>query len=213
MACKVCAYAEMSNFNNQANSLIVAGHYAEAQSLLESELQRTPAGWKPQKEDDQFLQIAFWDQEEFLAYSHHHRDRLTKSIIWANASYSNAWYQLALVAVEEEQFDHALFCLDCGLQLEPDHPELWSEKGYVLGRLKRHQEAFECYVRAASVRDWTPASQMARSLRGQGTQLIDLNRLDDGEVALQKSLELEPDNEIAQNELKYIESLRSKQAH
>jgi hypothetical protein len=83
----------MSSFNNQADELIVAGHYAEAQALLESELQRASAGWKPRKEDDQCLEIAFWDQEEFLAYCQQQPDRLT---IWAGASYSKAWYQLAL---------------------------------------------------------------------------------------------------------------------
>ena len=80
------------------------------------------------------------------------------------------------------------------MELEPDHPELWNEKGYLLGRLKRHQEAFDCYVRAASVRDWAPPSQIARALRGQGVQLVDLDRLDEAENALRRSLELEPDS-------------------
>jgi tetratricopeptide (TPR) repeat protein len=198
----------MSSFNNQADELIAAGHYAEARALLESELQLIPAGWKPQNEDDQFLQIAFWDQEEFLAYSHHHRDRLTKSLIWTSASYSNACYQLALVAVEQDQLDHALFCLDCGLELEPDHPELWSERGYLLGRFKRHDEALACYVRAALAREWAPASYVGRALRGQAVQLIDLGRLDEAEASLKRSLDYEPNNAAAQNELEYIAYLR-----
>jgi tetratricopeptide (TPR) repeat protein len=201
----------MPSFNNQADELIVAGHYAEAQALLQSELQRIPAGWKPQSETGRFLEIAFWDQEEFLAYSRRHGPRLSKSISWVGTSYSNAWYQLALVASKQLQFDHALFCIDCGLDLEPDHPELWNEKGYILGQLKRHQEAFECYLRASSVRDWTPTSQMARALRGQGVQLIDLDRLDDAESALRSSLHLEPECEIAHNELEYIGNLRHEQ--
>ncbi len=80
------------------------------------------------------------------------------------------------------------------------------------GRIKRHQEAFDCYVRAASVRDWAPASQVARSFRGQGVQLVDLDDLDEAERALQKSLELEPDSEVARNELAYIDDLRQKRA-
>jgi tetratricopeptide (TPR) repeat protein len=162
--------------------------------LLEAALQEMPAGWKPDNDDGRFLTIAFWDQEEFLAYVNRERDRVTKPIYWVEGSYSRAWYQLAIAASKQGQFDRALFSLDCGLELEPDHPELWNEKGYVLGRLKRHQEAFDCYVRAASVRDWAPASQVARSFRGQGVQLVDLDDLDEAERALQKSLELEPDS-------------------
>jgi hypothetical protein len=64
--------------------------------------------------------------------------------------------------------------------------------------------------RAASVRDWAPSSQIARALRGQGVQLVDLDRLDEAEDALRRSLELEPDSETANNELSYIEDRRRK---
>jgi tetratricopeptide (TPR) repeat protein len=127
-----------------------------------------------------------------------------------DGSYSRAWYQLAVVASKEGRFENALCCIDCGVELEPGHPELWNEKGYLLGRLERHQEAFDCYVRAASVRDWAPPSQVARALRGQGVQLVDLERLDEAEDALRRSLELEPGSETALNELGYIEELRRK---
>jgi tetratricopeptide (TPR) repeat protein len=200
------------SFNRQADELIVDGRYADARALLEAAIQEMPTGWTPRQENDQFLSIAFWDQEEFLAHSHREIEmkRLTKSIAWVDGSYSRAWYQLAVVASKEGRFENALFCIDCGVELEPDHPELWNEKGYLLDRLKRHQEAFDCYVRAASVRDWAPPSQIARALRGQGVQLVDLDRLDEAEDALRRSLELEPDSETAHNELGYIEDLRRK---
>ncbi len=110
-----------------------------------------PAGWTAIRDDGQSPIIYFWDQEEFLAYSHHDRERFNKSIFW-EGSYSNAWYQLAVVAGKQKRFEDALFSIDCGLELERDHPELWNERGYLLGKLKRHQESLECYLRAASVR-------------------------------------------------------------
>jgi hypothetical protein len=63
---------------------------------------------------------------------------------------------------------------------------------------------------AASIRDWAPPSQIARALRGQGVQLVDLDRLDEAEDALRRSMELEPDSETAHNELSYIRDLREK---
>jgi tetratricopeptide (TPR) repeat protein len=206
---RVISYMKPS-FNRRADRLIVDGRYADARVLLDAAIQKMPHGWTPKREDDRFLIIAFWDQQEFFAYSHREMKRLTKSISWVEGSYSRAWYQLAVVASKEKRFANALFCLDCGIELEPDHPELWNEKGYVLGWLKRHEEAFECYVRAASVRDWAPLSQIARALRGQGIQLIDLDRLDEAEDALRRSLELEPDSKNAHHELGYIEDLRRK---
>jgi len=200
------------SFNRRADELIAKGRYADAETLLEAAIQRMPAGWSPTREDDHFLSIAFWGQDEFLAHSHYviERKELTKSVAWVDRSYARAWYQLAIVESKQGLFERALFCIDCGLQLEPDHPELWNEKGYLLGRLNRHQEAFDCYVRGASVRVWTPPTQIARALRGQGVQLVELDRLDEAEAALRQSLELEPDSENALNELGYIEDLRRK---
>ncbi|MCZ2146224.1 MAG: tetratricopeptide repeat protein [Bryobacterales bacterium] len=199
------------SFNRLADQLIIKGRYAEAQVLLDAAIQAMPAGWTPRQEDKRFVRIAFWDQEEFLAHGHRviGMNRLTKSIVWVEGSYSRAWYQLAVVASKQGRFEHALFCLDRGLELEPDHPELWNEKGYVLGRLNSHREAFDCYVRAVAVRDWAPSSQIARALRGQGVQLVDLERLDEAEDALRRSLDLDPDSEIAHNELGHIENLRN----
>lgn len=106
------------------------------------------------------------------------------------------------------RYKNALYCLDSGILLESDHPELWSERGYVLARLKRHDEALTCYIRAASARDWAPASSAGRALRGQAAQLIDLDRLDEAEAVLKRSLECEPNSAGAQSELEYIEDLR-----
>ncbi len=197
-------------FNRRATALIVDGRYEEARALLDAAIHAMPTGWTPVRDDGRSLTICFWDQEEFLAYSRHAGERLSQAIFWAEGSYSKAWYQLAVAAGNQKRFEDALFSIDCGLELERDHPELWNERGYLLGRLKRHQESLECYLRAASVRDWAPASQTARALRGQGAQLIDLDRLSDAEDVLRRSLELEPESEVARNELKYIEDLRGR---
>jgi tetratricopeptide (TPR) repeat protein len=203
-----------SDFNHRAAELIFEGRYADARSVLEAAIREMPAGWTPRLEKDESLSIAFWDQNEFFAHSEHQIELgpSTKSIFWVCGSYSKAWYLLAVAASKEGRFEKALFCIDCGMELEPDHPELWNEKGYLLGRLKRHQEAFDCYIRAASLRAWAPPSQIARALRGQGVQLVDLDRLEEAEEALRQSLELEPDSQTARNELGYVADLRKKQA-
>jgi hypothetical protein len=59
----------------------------------------------------------------------------------------------------------------------------------------------DCYARATTARDWAPPSQVARALRGQGVQFVDLERLDEAEAVLRESLELDPDSETARNEL------------
>ena len=198
-----------NDFNREASEHLIAGRYAEAEALLESVLQSMPTGWTAKRDDGMFTEIAFWDQEEFLRHSFRNAKHLEKSIMWINLSFSRAWYQLAVTHSKQGHFEKALFAIDCGLELEGDHPELWNEKGYLLGQLKRHQESLDCYTKAATVRDWAPARQVARALRGQGVQLVDLDRLDEAEAALQRALELEPKSEVARNELAYIADLRA----
>ena len=197
------------NFNRQAEELIAQGRYSDARELLVAAIQEMPNHWTPEQEDGGFPAFYFWNADEFMAFGRQ-ETRRTESFVWVEDSYSRAWYLLAVVASKEQRLEHALVCIDCGLELEPDHPELWNEKGFVLGRLKRHQEALECYVRAASVREWAPSSQIARALRGQGIQLVDLDRLDEAEDTLRRSLKLEPDSQTAHNELGFIEELRQK---
>src|ERR1700677_869089 len=79
----------------------------KAHALLELAIREMPNGWVPRREDDMFLTVAFWDQEEFFAYSDHESEQLTKSISWVVDSYSQAWYQLAVMASKEKRFEDA----------------------------------------------------------------------------------------------------------
>jgi tetratricopeptide (TPR) repeat protein len=114
-------------FNGRAEELILDGRYVEARTLLKAAIEKMPAGWTPRREDGNSLVIAFWYEAEFIAYSYRERERLTKSICWVIESYSRAWYQLAVVASKQKQYEDALFSIECGLELEPDHPQLWNE--------------------------------------------------------------------------------------
>jgi len=123
-------------------------------------------------------------------------------------SYSEAWLQLAVIAVEEGNLKNAFSCIESGLALEPDHPLLWSEKGFILARQGQYADALRSYERAATVRDWAPPYQIAKALRGKGATLVELKRLDEAEEAIKQSLVLDPASKIGTNELEYIIQLR-----
>lgn len=195
------------DFIEAAEGFIAEGDTAEAVAVLQRALVAMPAAWSPTKEDARFLQIAFWDREEFFAHVRFYGNP-SKSVAWVNRSYSKAHYMLSAIASKQGHLQEALEYNDRGLRLEADHPDLWCQKGVIFGKLKRHTESFDCYRRAATVRAWATKSQIARALRGQGVQLVDLNRLDEAEDVLRRSLELEPDSDVAKKELEYIAQQR-----
>ena len=50
---------------------------------------------------------------------------------------------------------------------------------------------------------------IAVALRGRGFVLVEMGQLDEAETAFEDSLELDPNNPIALNELQYVEHLRA----
>lgn len=202
----------MKDFVRLAQSLYDEGRAVDAVEELEQGVSEMPPDWSPVSESAELMQVAFWDSEEFLSYTNHVRTHGPhKKVIWVSPSYSKAYYLLAYICYEQDNFDDALELIDEGLALEPDHPLMLCERALTLNRLGRHEEALGWYLKAERARAWTPTSVKAKALRGQGVVLIDLGRLDEAESALKRSQLLEPDNEGARNELEYIVRLRREQ--
>jgi Flp pilus assembly protein TadD len=200
-------------FNQLADQLISERQWAAARSLLEEAIRQMPRDWKTVQNDSVTFHAricACWDKEEFLAYVGAKRAEGVLNNKWIAESYSKAWFQLAVIAVEEGNLTSALSCIESGLALEPDHPSLWIEKGFILARQGQYADALRSYERAATVRDWAPPNQIARALRGKGATLVELKRVHEAEEAIKQSLVLDPQSKIGRNELEYIIQLRKR---
>lgn len=196
---------------DMANVLISEGKFVEAEKILKEFISTMPASWKPIIEKQDTIEIYFWDQDEFVESSVNYAKftNTKKKIVWPDTpSYSRAFYFLTFMATEQGNYEQAMSYIDKAIALEPDHPTLLAEKALALGQLKQDQEAYELYMRAFNVRPWATASQRARALRGAGVELVNLDRLDEAESLLKKSLEFAPGNSVAQDELSYISDLR-----
>jgi len=120
--------------------------------------------------------------------------------------------------VETGKFRDAVRVLDAALALSPlpkdrlgqTVPDLLSERGVALGKLKRWDEALASYDAALRIKG-TDKKLRAILYRGRGFVLIEMGRLDEAEAAYKKSLTLEPGNKIALGELQYIKGLRAGQ--
>ncbi len=194
---------------DDATLLIEQGQTAEAQAILRHFVGSVPTNWRPIINSSRSVKIAFWDNSEFKSYVAYHRVGRKKTI-WIRPSYSKAFYYLAFIAVQREDLLDGLKNIENGIKLESDHPLLLCEKALILRLLKRHEEAYTLFRKAIKARPWMPSSYRARAMRGAGAALVDLQRLNEAEVILRESLQIEPDNEGAKNELIYIEQLRNR---
>lgn len=110
------------------------------------------------------------------------------------------------------QAPEALEWLDRAIELAPYYADAHVERGFVLGQNGRLKEALEAYSHALKLAETYPGAVQSKplALRGQGWVLTEMGDLDGAQRAYEVSLEIEPDNALAKNELEFIANLRAK---
>lgn len=189
-----------------AEQKIQRGLLNEARAILLQMVNAMPPGWRPAyKEADGRVKIAFWNQNEYQHYLPYFLERgIGREIVRMYPSYSRAWYLLAHISLEQKDLDSALLYINQALKLEPDHPEILCKKAQIRQYGGCAKEAYELYVNAIYSRAWNSPEIQARAMRGAGIVLEELGNLEAASVMFKKSLELEPGNQLAMNELSHI---------
>lgn len=203
-----------ANRINELENLLFSeeADWEQATSELELIFSQIPTDYKNSFEDNGTLYIKFWDQEEFLNYVKVEEPKV--NVDWIYNAYPRCCYVLSIIQIERGELDKAYQTLNKGLELEKDNPNLLNEMGLLLGKYaqisqekKYLQQAIEYYREAFDSRSYNTASQKARSLRGVGFMLMDLNDLDNAEEYYKASLTWE-ESELAHDELKIIKKLK-----
>jgi len=129
---------------------------------------------------------------------------------WIDWGYKDCLQMQAFIAADKRDFPAALDLLNRIEALAPFSAATAAEIGYVLNQIGRAGDGLAAYRRARDIA-FRYASQRpyrAMALRGMGFSLIELQRLDEAEKLFRESLEIEPGNKVAINELAYIRGQR-----
>ncbi len=130
-------------------------------------------------------------------------------IVLLDPIYPYIYYQLAYIAAEEGQANDAMDNLLKALDIWPDFTIAYAELIYVYMMTGNHSTA-KAIAEEALNRDLCTINPIgtASIYRKLGYIAIEENQLDLAEQYYNKSLELDPDNEVALAELEYIRTLR-----
>jgi tetratricopeptide (TPR) repeat protein len=193
-----------------AMALILTKQNAKAKKILGKFVKTIPNDWAARKETAEKVSIVYWNQEH-RAQCFAFDTANTKKTVEANLgnSYSQAFYVLGYIANEEGDAPGAIQYLDKALTLEPNNPIIISERAAGMLDGTKLEEKLALFERALDKNNCISDSDKARTLRGKGVTLIDMERLDEAEKALYESLKFDPKNAIAINELDYIDKLRN----
>lgn len=201
----------VQNVVGVAEDLMVQRKWDDVNRLLLSYVVSMPNGWSPRRIVNERVQIHYWDQS-YLA-----KCMPVDAVIYANKpidgivgdSYAKAYFQLAYVALEQQNAKKAEEYLKQSLVLESDAPVALGELGTYYQMIKKPELAVKTFIGIIESKSCIVDQDMGKAYRGLGVSLIDLNRLDEAEVAFNNSLKYSPNNKVAIAELRYIDSLRN----
>ena len=156
--------------------------------------------------DPGLRQHSFHSDEELAAFS----KSTSEKFEWIDAGYHDSLQLQAFIAASRKNFDQALAKLRAIEILAPLSASTSAEIGFVLNQTGKPDEGLAAYGHALDIAEEIESQQPYRAiaLRGMGYSLIELGALDEAELTLNISLELEPANETALHELGYIRMLR-----
>ncbi|MDX1705563.1 tetratricopeptide repeat protein [Pseudidiomarina sp.] len=126
---------------------------------------------------------------------------------------ADAFYLRGYASIELGQIDAGEQHLNKALEFSPVNSMYLSEMGHIYHIKEDWQKALDTFAQAEEFSAFSPeelkASELARAKRGVGFSLIELGRLDEAEAKFRECLELDPNDEVALHELKYIEEQRN----
>lgn len=152
--------------------------------------------------------LSFGSENEYRSYLDISNN--PEAIVPVDWCYRELFQLKAFISASQEEYDEALLLLAKSSEVGPTAAAPYVERGYIFNRLGRFGDARESYEKAIQLVNKYPISrpQYPMALRGLGFALVELGDLDGAESAFTRSLEVDPDNDLAKRELQYIRKLR-----
>jgi len=185
---------------DRAAGLYKAGEYEEAHQILRDVVRRTPNPYWTKTEGTLHTYIKFWDDETFQRYMQWH-ERLghlpSKSVIRLPNAYSHAYYWLALVDMENNDYHQAVKDLLKGQELEPSCSTLDYLLGLAYPNLGEPEKALDAVNRIAGISEYVDKKQYAEALIMKARILAEMRRFDEAMAAYRQSLPFGPSKQEA----------------
>ena len=135
-----------------------------------------------------------------------------KDAIVIDSGWCFALWAKGYALVDLHRVAEALPYLERAVAMMPFNAQYLCELGYAYGTLGNWEKALATFTSAVQYAEQLPAGVrtviLGRALRGEGFSLIELGRWDEAEAKFKKALALDPNDEMAKNELAYIAEKR-----
>jgi tetratricopeptide (TPR) repeat protein len=151
--------------------------------------------------------------KEALHYIEQHARQNTGRDAIVVRNWCDALFLKGYALVEIGDLAGARAALRAAIALSPANAQYHAELAAIHTADKNWNDALESFRAAEAAAEFSEGArqaQLARIHRGTGHVLVELKRYDEAEQRYRQSLELEPDNEQAKQQLEAIRELRAK---
>lgn len=153
-------------------------------------------------------------QAETLLYALQAANAKQNTVV-LDTTWSDAYRLKGYALIDLGRIADAQVALKKAVALSPENSFYLSELAYTYQIQNKLAKALDIYTHAEeAARAFSPENvktiELTRALRGQGFVLSDMNRLDEAESRYHACLRLNPEDEKAKHELKYIAELRKR---
>jgi tetratricopeptide (TPR) repeat protein len=138
------------------------------------------------------------------------------AVVLSTTTWADALRLKGYALIELGRLDEARATLEQAVALSPSNSMYLSELAYTYQVSKDWERMRALFQQAADAAALSPDArrkpELGRALRGLGFALVELGHLDEAEAAFRRCLDLDPQDERAQGELAYLQSLRAARA-
>jgi TPR repeat protein len=196
--------AEQAEALQRAETLIRKRQLDEATTVIDEVIRNFEALTK----DAGTRYLCFSDDAEYRRYLDGAKSGANhdpRPVVRIHNAYATALSRKGWLLIERKDWDGAIGWFDRQILIEPFAVGAYTEKGYSLNRKGAPQEALAVYQQALDLAEATGQQRYsAIAMRGMGSTLIELERLDEAADMFDRSLILDPANRTALHELEYI---------
>jgi predicted O-linked N-acetylglucosamine transferase (SPINDLY family) len=115
-------------------------------------------------------------------------EQIYQKLLAVNPINSEVLHLLGVIAYQKGQFQHAIDLISIAIEISPDIPDFFVNKGNALQELKLLEVAISCYEQAIALNP-----NYAEAYINMGAALKDLSRLQDAVKSFDKAILLRPD--------------------
>ena len=115
-------------------------------------------------------------------------EQIYQKLLAFNPINSEVLHLLGVIAYQRGQFQHAIDLISIAIEISPDFPDFFVNKGNALQELKLLDEAILCYEQAIALNP-----NYAEAYINMGAALKDISRLQDAVKSFDKAILLRPD--------------------